>query len=330
MTGGVVAVLGGGTGPAAYAFTLGLVAAVNPCGFPLLPAYLAIATRDEDPTGSQWRSVRALWSGLAVTAGFVAVFGVVWMLIEAGLHLATGWVPEVMIPVSVMLTVAGATSAAGRTLKLPVPRFSGRKRSRPLGLIGFGIAYALGSLSCAAPVFLAGIVGTFTRQGPVEGLVSFAAYALGMGLVVTTVSLAGAQARILRLRWLRAAQPTLQRGAGAVLGVVGVYLTYYWTTSLVDPWHTPGPIQAVESVQSGLATTLAGSPRLVGAILGAVVIGTLVVISARRPSVERPLVHSNNDPRVDADRSQPIAACDQPASAERGPSSSPIAGAPQR
>ena len=61
--------------PLAYAFTAGLVAAVNPCGFPMLPAYLSffIGTDDEDVAGGT-RVPRALLSGLAVSVGFLAVF----------------------------------------------------------------------------------------------------------------------------------------------------------------------------------------------------------------------------------------------------------------
>ena len=66
--------VGVGSGPLLYAFTLGLVAAVNPCGFPLLPAYLSLFV-GEDTVGRPQRNLRALGAGASVAAGFVVVFG---------------------------------------------------------------------------------------------------------------------------------------------------------------------------------------------------------------------------------------------------------------
>ena len=68
----------------ALAFTTGMVATVNPCGFAMLPAYLSffigIEDRNEDdPRASVWR---ALVVGLAVTLGFAATFAVVGLLVS--------------------------------------------------------------------------------------------------------------------------------------------------------------------------------------------------------------------------------------------------------
>ncbi len=68
----------------ALAFTTGMVATVNPCGFAMLPAYLSffigIEDRNEDdPRASVWR---ALVVGLAVTLGFAATFAVVGLFVS--------------------------------------------------------------------------------------------------------------------------------------------------------------------------------------------------------------------------------------------------------
>src|SRR5579875_2954867 len=82
-----------------YSFSLGLVAAVNPCGFPLLPAYLTLSTVEGAPAPLAMRVLRALGSGVAVTAGFVLVFGTLGIITKAGVSLAYGWLPWVMVPV---------------------------------------------------------------------------------------------------------------------------------------------------------------------------------------------------------------------------------------
>ncbi|MGH8995872.1 MAG: cytochrome c biogenesis CcdA family protein, partial [Acidimicrobiales bacterium] len=73
MTQLAVATVGAASGPLLYAFTLGLVAAVNPCGFPLLGAYLAFFVGDGELDRSR-RNLRGVAAGASVTAGFVVVF----------------------------------------------------------------------------------------------------------------------------------------------------------------------------------------------------------------------------------------------------------------
>ena len=82
----------------AYSYTLGFVAAFNPCGFALLPAYLSYFLGIEPVTASGSGSstsdsnilsgsdaagtvTRAFMLGLTLTAGFVAVFWRIWFVI---------------------------------------------------------------------------------------------------------------------------------------------------------------------------------------------------------------------------------------------------------
>src|SRR5690606_29189493 len=62
---------------AGYVLLLGMVAAFNPCGFALLPAYLTVimtrsASAQESASASLWRAVS--FAG-ALTVGFLVVFG---------------------------------------------------------------------------------------------------------------------------------------------------------------------------------------------------------------------------------------------------------------
>ena len=65
--------------PLGFAFAAGMVAAVNPCGFAMLPAYLGLylGSGDTDGRTHLLRHVgRALLVGGLVTVGFVLLFGV--------------------------------------------------------------------------------------------------------------------------------------------------------------------------------------------------------------------------------------------------------------
>ncbi len=264
------------SGPVLYGFTLGLVGAVNPCGFPLLPAYLVVSAAEARSQPLARRAVRAVGSGAAVTAGFLIVFGCLGIAVEAGVRLAWGWVPWVMVPVSAALVVVGAAAAAGRLpyLRLGAPRWA-TGRHWGLAMVGFGVTYALASLTCSLPVFLAVVAGSFTRQGAGTGVPLSVAYGLGMGLVITAVSVAGAGSQVVRLTRLRAWQPVITRVAAGAVAVVGAYLLLYWISDLVSPLHAPGPVRVVESVQSSLATWLSASPRLTGLVIGSMIVATL-------------------------------------------------------
>ncbi|HLH47636.1 MAG TPA: cytochrome c biogenesis protein CcdA, partial [Acidimicrobiales bacterium] len=275
-----------------YPFTLGMMAAVNPCGFPLLPAYLTISSADAVPAPLAVRVLRALGSGLAVTVGFVLVFGSLGAVIKAGVAVAFGWLPWVMVPLGVACLAVGLITLAGRTLPLHGPSrrlLAGRRRG--VALVGFGITYAIGSLACALPLFMGGVAGSFTQRGVGTGLADGLAYALGMGLVITAISLAGLGAQQLRLRQLRAAQPVLQRIAGGVLVLVGAYLVLYWVTYATSPLSDPAPVHFVEQIQSAVQGALSSSPRLVGAVIGLIVLVALGAASLpllRRPAGRRP------------------------------------------
>ncbi len=69
----------------AYSFVLGVLAAVNPCGFVMLPAYLAsyVGTSEGTDQGRVARLARALAVGAAVSSGFIAVFVVIGALIKS-------------------------------------------------------------------------------------------------------------------------------------------------------------------------------------------------------------------------------------------------------
>lgn len=82
----------------------------------------------------------------------------------------------------------------------------------------FGIAYAIGSLSCALPLFLAAVGGSFTRLGFWAGLACYLSYALGMGLFVTGAAVATALAGSGLLHRFRRAGRILPSVSGELLG----------------------------------------------------------------------------------------------------------------
>lgn len=289
-------------GPVLYAFTLGLVAALNPCGFPMLPAYLAIFT---DPTAGTARGTaagslaaritRGLLAGACVSAGFVAVFGVLGLLLEGGARLAMGWLPWVMAAIGVMMAGAGISTLFGRApaLHLSAPRF--RARRSVLAMAGYGAAYAVGSLSCSLPLFLAAVAGSFTGKVLPTGLATYFAYALGMALFVTTAAVVTTTLGAAAVRNVRTAGRWLPALSGITLAVSGAYLAYYWVWDLLDPAGASPLTSAVTGAQGALAAGIAAQPLLSATLLGTVVL-TAIAVVIRRTLTETPAPATRPEP----------------------------------
>lgn len=215
--------------PLAYAFTAGLVAAVNPCGFPMLPAYLSWfigADADDAPAGT--RVPRALLSGLAVSLGFLAVFAALGVPINAGVSEIYQVMPWFVLVIGAAMAALGVAMLAGFSLKVALPRLDRGGRDRRFGsMVLFGVSYAIASLSCTLPIFLIVVAGTTERSNFLSGLVAFVAYGAGMSLVLLVLSLALALARDSMVRRMRSVLQYVDRIAGGLLVVVGAYLVYY-------------------------------------------------------------------------------------------------------
>ncbi len=213
----------------ALAFVAGAVAAFNPCGFALLPAYLTmlVASPSGDP-GRGAAAARALRFTAGMTVGFVAVFGAFALVIAPLAVSIERWLPVLTVVLGVVLVALGAWLLAGRELALPALRRGGRAPSRSWwSKVGYGVTFALASLSCTIAPFLA-VTTTALRTGSVPGVVAaFVVYALGMGAVVGVLALAAATASSSITARLRRASPVIARLSGALLLLAGAYVAWY-------------------------------------------------------------------------------------------------------
>ncbi|MEU8798430.1 cytochrome c biogenesis CcdA family protein [Spirillospora sp. NPDC048819] len=206
------------------ALAAGLVAAFNPCGFALLPSYLTLLIATPG-AGGVWRALRL---SAAMTAGFVTVFGAFGLLVSVLTTSIQQYLPWVTIVVGVALIALGGWLVTGRELLLRLPRVQAGGLSGSLaGLYGYGVSYAVASLSCTIAPFLAvtGLVSGGTSI--VGGLAAFAAYGVGMGLVVGLLSMLVALARDAAVARTRRILPYVSRVSGGLLVLAGLYVVYY-------------------------------------------------------------------------------------------------------
>ncbi|MBE1533288.1 cytochrome c biogenesis CcdA family protein [Actinomadura algeriensis] len=206
------------------ALAAGSVAAFNPCGFALLPSYLTLLVAAPG-AGGTWRALRL---SAAMTAGFVTVFGVFGLLVSVLTTSVQEYLPWVTIVVGLVLILLGGWLVTGRELLVRLPRLrTGELTGSLAGLYGYGLSYAVASLSCTVAPFLAvtGLVSGGT--GVVTGLAAFAAYGVGMGLVVGLLSMLVALARDAAVARTRRILPYVSRASGGLLVLAGLYVAYY-------------------------------------------------------------------------------------------------------
>jgi cytochrome c-type biogenesis protein len=215
--------------PLAYAFGVGMVATVNPCGFAMLPAYLSfflgLEEADADTRGSV---LHALVIGATVTAGFLVVFGTLGILLDGALSSLQDWLPWVTIVLGILLVGLGIALLAGRSFafRIPTPR-QRHDDSQLLSVFVFGVSYALVSLSCTIPLFIAAVAPSFADANFASGVAAFLAYGLGMGVVLIALTVALALAKHSLVRNLRRVLPYVYKVSGVLLVVAGAYVAYY-------------------------------------------------------------------------------------------------------
>jgi cytochrome c biogenesis protein CcdA len=192
--------------------------------------------------------------------GFLTVFGLFGALTISAATTVHRYVPYGTVVIGVVLVALGVWLLSGRKLTAlrPLgPRWAPTVR---LGsMYGYGVSYAIASLSCTIGPFLA-VTGAGLRSGSVLGSVAiYLAYVAGLTLVVGVLAVAAATASSALARRLRRILPFVNRISGVLLVLVGLYVAYYglYELRLFNGAHT-NPQDAVMTAAGRLQGALAG------------------------------------------------------------------------
>jgi cytochrome c biogenesis protein CcdA len=282
--------------PLALAFGAGLVATMNPCGFAMLPAYLSyfIGTGGDEDASKAEALRRALVVGGVMALAFLTVFGTAGILITAGFRAVIDWIPYIALVIGVLVAGLGVAMLLGYEFTVSLPKASRSGKGRGLRRVyGFGISYALASLSCTLPVFLSVVAGQVTRTDFASGVVTFVVYGLGMSLMLMSITLAMALGRRTIIARLRSSARYINRVSGAILVAAGAYIVWIWATSLAsgaDALGDSGAFRFVESLSQRAVEIFGERPALWALLLGGVVVGTIiyVLLQTEEPGDEPP------------------------------------------
>ncbi|HBT96483.1 MAG TPA: cytochrome C biogenesis protein [Desulfobulbaceae bacterium] len=224
--------------PFGYAFGAGMVSAVNPCGFFMLPVYLSFylgtAGREIMPVSPWRRCLGALWVGGVVTLGFAVVFLVCGLVVASGGLALMSLIPWFALIIAACLIATGIWMLFDRhltsfTFGNIAARIGDPRDITVKGFFLFGLAYALTSLGCALPIFLAMLGGAIAAGGPLLVARQCLVYIAGVGcvLVLLTMAIAFVRQGII-IGALRKILPHSQKLTAFFLLAAGVYIIYYW------------------------------------------------------------------------------------------------------
>ncbi|MEY2454494.1 MAG: cytochrome c-type biosis protein [Acidimicrobiaceae bacterium] len=217
----------------ALAFTTGMVATVNPCGFAMLPAYLSFFLGVERERAS---TSRALVVGTAVTTGFVGTFAVVGLVVSRLTRSVYDVAPWFSLLIGAVLIVVGILMLRGFDPTVRLPRLDRGGRSGGVGsMTVFGVSYAIASIGCELPIFLVAMSGSFGKN-LASGVVYFVFFGLGFAAILVSLSITLAMARQSMVQLMRRVLPFVNRIAGGLMVLAGAYVVWYgWREIQQDP-----------------------------------------------------------------------------------------------
>jgi len=266
-------------------FGSGLLAAVNPCGFVLLPTYLMYFLGVSGRPGTQRATVRrALLVSAALSAGFMTVF-----VIVGGIsRLFTDWLNQnakyLALLIGVALVILGIAMLFGYRLPFSTPKLETGKRDQTIAsMYIFGLAYAVASIGCTLGPFSATVLGTIDTDGFFQGVVAVALYGIAMSLLITTLTVTLALAQGGLLKSLRTGMTYVETASAVVMILSGLYLSWYWFNDIRDKYDDD-LTGRVLNWQEQIAQYIDNN-RLVLAIIFAVIVGsamTYTFVSRRR------------------------------------------------
>ena len=227
--------------PLGFAFTAGMVTAVNPCGFAMLLAYLGLYLGFQKEHEIKGSLVTTMGSGMivgtSVTAGFVTLFGIAGIIVSIGSQtIIASMLPWLGVLTGVIIVIAGAWIHSGGILYTTIAptvanRIGDPSQTNVRGYFLFGVSYGTASLGCTLPIFLA-VVGTSLTISDIRtSLNQFLFYALGMGTTILFITIGMILFNNTLTKSFAKVVPVTKVIGTSLMIVSGSYIVFYWLTT---------------------------------------------------------------------------------------------------
>ena len=240
VSGGVQGLLSNVVGATGlFSFSAGVVSAVNPCGFAMLPAYLGLymSMGIDDKISIHYRQMilKGLFIGCSVGFGILSLFLLVGLITGFALTLLRSVMEWVGIALGICLISFGIWLTNGGRIYTNVTARIGQSIGNPnqinlKGFFLFGVSYGIASLSCTLPIFLA-VIGVNLRASSIyDSMLQFGLYGIGMGSMIMFVTLSMVALKGVMIRYIKSVLPHVERIGFLLVVVSGMYIVFYWIT----------------------------------------------------------------------------------------------------
>lgn len=274
-------------------FIRGLVASINPCGFVLLPTYLMYFLGVSAANGEMQKAPisKALLVGVTVSSGFLAVFFAIGAVTQFWTQSLLENAKYATAAIGIAFVVLGIAMLFGYKLPIGTMQVRTGERDRTLrSMFLYGIAYAVASLGCTLPLFMSTLFQTGESKGYWAGVANVVMYALGMAVVVISLTLALAAANASFVKWLKNKMQYVEMVSGAFVLLSGLYLLWYFYWRDVKEQGDP-LTDAVDDLQQRVQNWLNGNWQAAAVVFGVVIlagVGYAMLRERNRPATPEP------------------------------------------
>ncbi|WP_445182590.1 cytochrome c biogenesis protein DipZ [Pseudonocardia sp. Cha107L01] len=239
----------------------GVITSISPCVLPVLPVVLTAAAGrgtaaagSGTPADAPARRVRS-WRPYGVVAGLVLSFSVSTLfgsLLLSALHLPQDLLRDAGIAVLVVIGLGLVWPRLGEVLGRPFARLPGLKVDPDSNGIVLGLGLGLLFVPCAGPVLAAIAVVGAAHQVSFGALLLTASFAVGVGLPLLALALAG-EAITRRVGGLRRHAARFRVAGGVVMILIAALIGLNLTDGLQR--QVPGYTAALQNLVEGNSAT---------------------------------------------------------------------------
>lgn len=223
-----------------YSFIAGVLAAINPCGIVMLPAYLSLyvySNSDDNDITTSKKIRNSLNIILFVGVGFVALFSLSAIIVSLSSELIGDLIPFLSILLSMLILYFGIGELKGEQIfSSKISSLSSKignpKNTNPIGFILFGVSYGLASVGCALPIFISVVTKSINAQSNQRIFLDFISYSLGMLSVIAILT----AATFISINSTKRLNNFFRKWSYLVFGIfltfAGIFMLSYWIYDL--------------------------------------------------------------------------------------------------
>lgn len=223
-----------------YSFIAGVLAAINPCGIVMLPAYLSLyvySNSDDNDITTSKKIRNSLNIILFVGVGFVALFSLSAVIVSLSSELVGDLIPFLSILLSMLILYFGIGELKGEQIfSSKISSLSSKignpKNTNPIGFILFGVSYGLASVGCALPIFISVVTKSINAQSNQRIFLDFISYSLGMLSVIAILT----AATFISINSTKKLNNFFRKWSYLVFGIfltfAGIFMLSYWIYDL--------------------------------------------------------------------------------------------------